>query len=77
MMNKNFRTVLFALVAMFLGLTAMAQQAADALSLNLDDGVRVNYNKFGKAIKEVSGLNDKIIKNKVRDFDWIDTTKIK
>jgi hypothetical protein len=38
--------------------------------------VLVNYNKFGKAIKEVSGLNDKITKDKVRSFDWIDTTKI-
>jgi hypothetical protein len=37
----------------------------------------VNYNKFGKAIKEVSGLNDKATKKKVREFDWIDVTQIR
>ena len=50
--------------------------ASERIPIDLDDGVLVNYNKFGKAIKEVSGLNDKITKDKVRSFDWIDTTKI-
>ena len=44
---------------------------------NLDDGVLVNYNKFGNAIAPVSGLNDKKAKEKVRKFDWIDTTTIR
>jgi len=51
--------------------------ATERISIDLDDGVLVNYNKFGKAIKEVSGLNDKKTKEKVRKFDWIDTTEIR
>lgn len=51
--------------------------AADRIPIDLDDGVLVNYNKFGKAIKEVAGLNDKKTKEKVRGFDWIDTSKIR
>jgi hypothetical protein len=51
--------------------------AAERIAINLDDGVLVNYNKFGKAIKEVFGLNDKVSKNKVRKFDWIDSTEIR
>jgi hypothetical protein len=43
----------------------------------LDDGVLVNYNKFGKAVKEVNGLNDPSTKKKVKQFDWIDTSQIK
>jgi hypothetical protein len=39
--------------------------------------VLVNYNKFGNAIKKVTGLNDAKAKEKVRKFDWIDTTMIK
>lgn len=50
--------------------------ATDRIEIDLDDGVLVNYNKFGKIIKEVSGLNDKKAKAKVRKFDWIDTTQI-
>ena len=46
-------------------------------AIDLDDGVLVNYNKFGQAIKEVKGLNDKKTKTKVRQFDWIDTTTIR
>lgn len=49
----------------------------ERLSINLDDGVLVNYNKFGKAIKEVKGLNDKVTKKKVSGFDWIDATTIR
>jgi hypothetical protein len=50
--------------------------ATDRIPIDLDDGVLVNYNKFGKAIKEVSGLNDMVTKKKVREFDWIDTSTI-
>ena len=50
--------------------------ATERISIDLDEGVLVNYNKFGKAIKEVAGLNDKKAKEKVREFDWIDATKI-
>jgi hypothetical protein len=46
------------------------------IPIDLDEGVLVNYNKFGKAIKEVAGLNDKKAKEKVRGFDWIDTSMI-
>ena len=51
--------------------------ATERIVLDLDDGVLVNYNKFGKAIKEVKGLNDKKAKAKVRKFDWIDVGEIR
>jgi hypothetical protein len=51
--------------------------AIERINIDLDEGVLVNYNKFGKAIKEVSGLNDKPTKKKVREFDWIDVTQIR
>jgi hypothetical protein len=51
--------------------------ASERIEIDLDDGVLVNYNKFGKAIAPVDGLNDAKTKKKVREFDWIDTTKIK
>lgn len=51
--------------------------ATERIEIDLDDGVLVNYNKFGKAVKEINGLNDKKTKEKVRKFDWIDTTKIR
>lgn len=51
--------------------------AVERISIDLDEGVLVNYNKFGKAIKEVTGLNDKATKKKIRAFDWIDVTTIK
>ncbi|MFZ6664103.1 BREX-1 system adenine-specific DNA-methyltransferase PglX [Peijinzhouia sedimentorum] len=50
--------------------------ASKRISIDLDDGVLVNYNKFGNAIKEVAGLNDKKTKTKVRGFDWIDVSEI-
>ncbi|SDS36076.1 BREX-1 system adenine-specific DNA-methyltransferase PglX [Christiangramia echinicola] len=50
--------------------------ATERISIDLDDGVLVNYNKFGKAIQEVKGLNDKKAKEKVRKFDWIETAEI-
>ena len=40
--------------------------ATERIAIDLDDGVLVNYNNFGKAIKEVSGLNDaKTKKNRI------------
>jgi type II restriction/modification system DNA methylase subunit YeeA len=51
--------------------------ATERIAIDLDDGVLVNYNKFGKAVKEVNGLNDPATKKKVKQFDWIDTTQIK
>jgi hypothetical protein len=51
--------------------------ATERIAIDLDDGVLVNYNKFGTAIKKVTGLNDAKAKEKVRKFDWIDTETIK
>ncbi len=51
--------------------------AGERNSIDLDDGVLVNYNKFGAAIAPVDGLNDKKTKKKVLEFDWIDTTQIR
>ena len=51
--------------------------ASKPFDINLDDGVLVNYNKFGSAIKQVAGLNDKKAKAKVRKFDWINVKMIK
>ena len=51
--------------------------ATERIEIDLDDGVLVNYNKFGKAVKEVNGLNDTATKKKVKQFDWIDTSQIK
>lgn len=47
------------------------------VNIDLDDGVLVNYNKFGDIIKMVRGLNDKKAKEKVRKFDWIDVEEIR
>jgi hypothetical protein len=51
--------------------------ATERIAIDLDDGVLVNYNKFGTAIKKVAGLNDKKAKDKVRKFDWIDVKEIR
>jgi hypothetical protein len=51
--------------------------ATERIVIDLDDGVLVNYNKMGKAVKEVKGLNDKKAKEKVRGFDWIDVAQIR
>ena len=51
--------------------------ATERIEIDLDDGVLVNYNKFGKAVKEVNGLIDPATKKKVKQFDWIDTTQIR
>ena len=51
--------------------------ATERIEIDLDDGVLVNYNKFGNAVKEVKSLNDKKAKEKVRKFDWIDSSQIR
>jgi len=51
--------------------------ATERITLDLDDGVLVNYNKLGSAVAKVAGLNDKKTKEKVRGFDWIDTSQIR
>jgi hypothetical protein len=51
--------------------------AIERINIDLDEGVLVNYNKFGAGIKEIKGLNDKVTKKKVREFDWIDVTEIR
>jgi hypothetical protein len=51
--------------------------ATERITLDLDDGVLVNYNKLGSAVAKVDGLNDKKTKEKVRGFDWIDTSQIR
>lgn len=51
--------------------------AGERIAINLDDGVLVNYNKFGKTIAPVTGLNDATAKKKVKGFDWIDTSTIR
>jgi hypothetical protein len=51
--------------------------AGERISIDLDDGVLVNYNKFGASIASVDGLNDKKTKKKVMEFAWIDTTRIR
>ena len=51
--------------------------ATERITMDLDDGVLVNYNKLGSAVAKVAGLNDKKTKEKVRGFDWIDTSQIR
>ncbi|MFV8353900.1 BREX-1 system adenine-specific DNA-methyltransferase PglX [Flavobacterium sp. XS2P14] len=51
--------------------------ATQRINIDLDEGVLVNYNKFGSAIKEVKGLNDKATKKKVLGFDWINKEEIR
>jgi len=51
--------------------------ATERITMDLDDGVLVNYNKLGSAVAKVAGLNDKKTKEKVRKFDWIDTSQIR
>ncbi|MFB9862456.1 BREX-1 system adenine-specific DNA-methyltransferase PglX [Rufibacter immobilis] len=49
--------------------------ATDRLAIDLDNGVLVNYNLFGKAVKLVPGLNDPKTKKKVAEFDWVKTAE--
>lgn len=51
--------------------------AIERTTIDLDDGVLVNYNKFGKSIKEVDGLNDAKTKKKVKEYDWINVEEIR
>jgi type II restriction/modification system DNA methylase subunit YeeA len=51
--------------------------AIERITIDLDEGVLVNYNKFGKAIKDVDGLNDAKTKKKVKAFDWINVEEIR
>lgn len=51
--------------------------AGERITIDLDDGVLVNYNKFGNAIAPVAGLNDAKTKKKVAGFDWVDARTIK
>lgn len=50
--------------------------ATSRINIDLDDGVLVNYNRFGKVIKDVAGLNDAKTKKKVKGFDWCDVENI-
>ena len=51
--------------------------ATERITLDLDEGVLVNYNKLGSAVAKVAGLNDKDAKKKVCGFDWIDVSQIR
>lgn len=50
--------------------------ATERLPIDLDNGVLVNYNLFGKALKLVPGLNDPKTKKKVAEFDWVKTAEV-
>lgn len=49
-------------------LFSMAQKR---IEIDLDEGVLVNYNKLGKALEKVVGLNDPKTDKKVAGFDWV------
>jgi hypothetical protein len=51
--------------------------ATERIPIDLDDGVLVNYNLFGQAIEQISGLNDSKSKKKVKGFDWIDRDRVR
>lgn len=51
--------------------------ATERISIDLDDGVLVNYNKLGAAVKTVAGLNNAAAKKRVKKFDWIDVEEIR
>ena len=51
--------------------------ASERIEMDLDDGVLVNYNLFGKAVEIISGVNDPKKKKKVKEFDWIDGERIR
>ncbi|NLA16134.1 MAG: BREX-1 system adenine-specific DNA-methyltransferase PglX [Bacteroidales bacterium] len=57
--------------------TVLYPLATERISIDLDDGVLVNYNILGSALKLVSGLNDAATKKRVRGFDWIDVEQIR
>lgn len=45
--------------------------ATDRIEIDLDNGVLVNYNLFGKALKFIPGLNDPKTRKQVSEFDWV------
>jgi len=45
--------------------------ATERISIDLDDGVLVNYNRFDDVLKRVPGLNDAATRKKVKGFDWV------
>ena len=45
--------------------------ATERISIDLDDGVLVNYNRFEDVLKRVAGLNDAAARKKVKGFDWV------
>lgn len=51
--------------------------ASERIEMDLDDGVLVNYNLFGKAVEEIKSVNDKKKKKKVKEFEWIDGERIR
>jgi hypothetical protein len=51
--------------------------ASERIEMDLDDGVLVNYNLFGKAVEEIKSVNDKKKKKKVKEFDWIDGGRVR
>jgi hypothetical protein len=51
--------------------------ATERIEIDLDDGVLVNYNKFGKAVEEIRSVNTPKKKKKVKEFDWIDGDEIR
>jgi type II restriction/modification system DNA methylase subunit YeeA len=51
--------------------------ASERIEMDLDDGVLVNYNLFGKAVEEIKSVNDPKKKKKVKEFDWIDGERVR
>ncbi len=51
--------------------------ATDRIEIDLDDGVLVNYNKFGQAVEEIKSVNTPKKKKKVKEFDWVDGGEIR
>ena len=51
--------------------------ASERIEMDLDDGVLVNYNLFGKAVEEIKSVNDNKKKKKVKEFDWIDGSRVR
>jgi hypothetical protein len=51
--------------------------ATERIELDLDDGVLVNYNKFGQAVEEIRSVNTPKKKKKVKEFDWVDGDEIR
>jgi len=50
--------------------------AQKRIELDLDQGVWVNYNILRPILKEVGGLSDSSSFEKVKQFDWIDVSRL-